>query len=277
MEVRLLPFTRPTTIAAVELLELNTQASFDQLMLRLQVENDVGIASALSVAKKCVLLGRVVVQRPTAVIETIDGAMTLAEAVVRAAVELAIDSPDHARSVTLLRGLARDGFTISADTFGQRPKLRASLPQDVSLPETDDEVHILLRKFHYVQTLSHLDQAIQAHMRGDWAATNAQLRTFMESLLDQIAMHLRPNDAASLATSENRRSLLASIRFLDSDQKEWSDDGKNFINGTFKMLHTEGSHPGVSDEEHSTFRLHLVLITARMLLRRLARGLAMAT
>jgi hypothetical protein len=272
MYVRLLPFTRPTTIAAVELLELHTQASFDQLMLRLQVERDTGLGTALSVAKKCVLLGGIVVQRPTTVIDTIEGAMTLAEAVVRAAIEIAIDHPDHLRSVTLMRGLARDGFTVSTDTYGQRPKLRASLPQDVSLPETDDEVHILLRGFHFVQTLSHLDQAIQAHMRGDWAATNAQLRTFIESLLDQIAIQVRPNEAASLTNSENRRSLLASIKFLDIDQKEWSDDGKNFINGTFKMLHTEGSHPGVSDEDHSTFRLHLVLITARMLLRRLARG-----
>jgi len=35
------------------------------------------------------------------------------------------------------------------------------------------------------------------------------------------------------------------------------------------MLHTEGSHPGLSDDDRSTFRLHLILITARTFLRRL--------
>ena len=35
------------------------------------------------------------------------------------------------------------------------------------------------------------------------------------------------------------------------------------------MLHTDGSHPGLSDEEHSTFRLHIVLVTAPTFLRRL--------
>ena len=34
-----------------------------------------------------------------------------------------------------------------------------------------------------------------------------------------------------------------------------------------KMLHTHGSHPGLSDEDHSTFRLHLVLVSARTFLR----------
>ena len=35
------------------------------------------------------------------------------------------------------------------------------------------------------------------------------------------------------------------------------------------MLHTERSHPGLSDEDHCTFRLHVVLVTARTFLRRL--------
>ena len=36
------------------------------------------------------------------------------------------------------------------------------------------------------------------------------------------------------------------------------------------MLHTDGSHPGLSDDDHSTVRLHLALITGRALLRRLS-------
>ena len=57
---------------------------------------------------------------------------------------------------------------------------------------------------------------------------------------------------------------------LSKDRNEWTADGRNFLNGLFKMLHTDGSHPGLSDEDHSTFRLHLALITGQALLRRLS-------
>ena len=64
----------------------------------------------------------------------------------------------------------------------------------------------------------------------------------------------------------------ASVGFLAPDQGEWTADGKNYVNGLFKMLHTHGSHPGLSDEDHCTFRLHVVLVTARTFLRRLWQG-----
>jgi hypothetical protein len=115
--------------------------------------------------------------------------------------------------------------------------------------------------------LGHLGQAIEAHTRGDWAAANSQLRTFFESVFDDVARAVRSAEAAQLATAENRRGLLADAGFFSVDRHEWTRDGKNFVNDVFKMLHTEGSHPGLSDEDHSTFRMHLVLVTARTFLR----------
>jgi len=141
--------------------------------------------------------------------------------------------------------------------------------KSLTLPSADDEVHQLLRGFSFQVPLGHLDQAIEAHTRGDWAAANSQARTFMESMFDAISLHIDHARASSLSSSENRRALLAELKFLSVHRNEWTQDGKNFINGLFKMLHSEGSHPGLSDEEHSTFRLHLVLITARAFLRRL--------
>jgi integrase len=44
--------------------------------------------------------------------------------------------------------------------------------------------------------------------------------------------------------------------------------GGGFVNGLAKRLHPQGSHPGLSDQEDSTFRLHTVLLTARLLLER---------
>jgi hypothetical protein len=167
-----------------------------------------------------------------------------------------------------MRGLARDGYVISWDEQG-RATLRAALPAELELPAIDDEVHQLLKHFQFQTPLGHLDQAIEAHTRGDWAAANGQLRTFLESLFDGIAQHIKGLNATRNLTSENRRALLANIGFLATDRNEWSQDGKNYINGLFKMLHTEGSHPGLSDEDHCTFRLHVVLVTARTFLRRL--------
>jgi hypothetical protein len=69
--------------------------------------------------------------------------------------------------------------------------------------------------------------------------------------------------------------MLAAVTppFLSRDTNEWEDNGRGFINGLIYRLHPHGSHPGISDEEDSTFRLHIVLVTARLLLRRLSSTL----
>jgi hypothetical protein len=266
------PFTRPTILAAVELLEGHSQARFNQMVLRLGLEEEVPSTSALSVAKKSDLVGRIVVQRPTSPVETTEGTVTLAEAVVREAAHLAHPDPSTPVQTAFARGLARDGYVLSWSEYGSKAVLRAALPEDLNLPATDDEVHQLLKGFKFGTPLGHLDQAIEAHTRGDWAAANGQLRTFMESLFDDIARHVRPAEAQALPSAENRRALLANVGFLSIGRTEWTPDGKNYVNGLFKMLHTEGSHPGLSDEDHCTFRLYVVLATARTFLRRLHLG-----
>lgn len=270
--MRSTPFTRPTLVAAVELLEQHNQARFNQMVLRLGLEDEVPTSTTISVANKCAVLGRIVVQRTENVVETLDGSMTLGEAVIRQAAQLAQPESDHPLQTTFARGVARDGYVLVWDENGRNPSLRAALPQEIQLPQTDDEVHELLKQFQFATPLGHLDQAIEAHTRGDWAAANGQLRTFLESLFDDIARNVRPQEAAQRPSSENRRALLADVGFLATDRNEWTADGKNYINGLFKMLHTEGSHPGLSDEDHSTFRLHVVLVTARTFLRRLHLG-----
>ncbi|MGY4517395.1 hypothetical protein ACVWWW_002963 [Lysobacter sp. HA18] len=265
------PFSRPTIVAATELLDRHSQAGINRVVIRLGLETEVSSNSDVSVGKKCALIARAILLRPDRVLETVDGPMTLGEAVVREAVKLAQPASTDEAHTALLRGLARDGFVLVPAVGGQNASIRAALPSEIQLPATDDEVHHLLRHFGFITPLGHLDQAIDAHTRGDWAACNAQLRSFLEGLFDDIARLTYPQQAAQLATSDNRRTLLGSEGFLDSGRGEWSIDGKNYVNGLFKMLHTHGSHPGLSNEDHSTFRLHLVLVTAGMYLRRLYR------
>ena len=103
---------------------------------------------------------------------------------------------------------------------------------------------------------------------GHWASANSQIRSFLEGLLDAIAEKIDPS-AAALPSGQARRTKLAKHNFLSRELNEWSDQGFGFINGLVKRLHPHGSHPGLSDEDDSTFRLHTVLLTTRLLLVRL--------
>jgi hypothetical protein len=147
------------------------------------------------------------------------------------------------------------------------------LPDVADLPPAQDEVHSLLEELNMATARGHLDQALDNHARGQWAAANSQLRSFMQDLFDEITARLEPDRADSTPTGHPRRQLLANLQppFLVEELGEWSrgkEEGKNFVNGVFKRLHGHGSHPGLSDEEDCTFRLHLVLVVARHFLRR---------
>lgn len=162
---------------------------------------------------------------------------------------------------TFIRFLDLDGFRV------ERGGLNRTTPAELELPQAQDDVTRLLEVHGFMTVKGRLDQALASHTRGDWASANAQLRTFCEAMFDQFAYELLP-DGRSLATSENRRAALAADGFIDPNLNEWGSDGKNYVNGLFKRLHPAGSHPGLSDQEDSTFRRHVVLITARLFLNR---------
>lgn len=265
------PFTRPTVVVAIELLASKlSQAKFDQVLVRLELDHEIPLGPGKSVTAKSALLASAVMRRSAQMINTLDGPMTIAEAAVRMAVQATMQDHEQAEQLRLLRGLALDGYVVSWTEGTREPVLRVALPGEVDLPACDDEVHQLLKQFGFAVPLGHLDQAIDAHARGDWAAANSQIRSFLEGLVGDIAHHIEPQLKGQSPSAENCRALLAERGFLSKDRNEWTVDGKNFLNGLFKMLHTDGSHPGLSDEDHSTFRLHLALITGRALLRRLS-------
>jgi len=165
----------------------------------------------------------------------------------------------------LVRSLRQDGYVVD------NGRLVRALAVPINFTEIDDEVHSRLDRLGFQTPKGHLDQAVKNHRARLWAPANGQLRAFFVSLFDEAAQRLDPARAAAAKTEENRRQLLASLNppFLLTALNEWSADGKNFINGVLKRLHPQGAHPGLSDEEDCTFRLQLVLIVSRMLLRRL--------
>ena len=60
----------------------------------LRREDEIGSGTAVSVAKKCDMFGRIVVQRSNQVLDTLDGSVTIGEAVVREAVQLLSAEPN---------------------------------------------------------------------------------------------------------------------------------------------------------------------------------------
>ena len=169
------------------------------------------------------------------------------------------------RIKALRSALARDGYTIVDRT------IRRTLPVELGLAAAEDETTRLLKTGPFPTSRGHLEQALDAHGRGDWAAANSQIRSFYELLFDEIAIAIDPS-LSGPGKGPARLSRLAAEGFLRADLNEWSGDGKNFVNGLMKRLHPHGSHPGLSDEADSTFRLHIVLLTARWFLARFAAG-----
>ncbi len=84
----------------------------------------------------------------------------------------------------VINSLKRDGYVI------QEGRLRTLLPEELELPGKEDRIKMLLGKYGFSVAEGHYDQAINAYTRGDWAAANGQLRTFIQKLFDSIADEL---------------------------------------------------------------------------------------
>jgi hypothetical protein len=108
---------------------------------------------------------------------------------------------------TLRERLAADGFVVTA---GQ---LRRALASNLQLPAAQDEISRLLEKHKLSVPRGHLNQALDAHSRGNWAAANSQIRSFIDGLLDEIAERIDPS-ATALPSGQQRRIRLAATGFL---------------------------------------------------------------
>ncbi|WP_169577874.1 hypothetical protein [Salisaeta longa] len=162
--------------------------------------------------------------------------------------------------------LARDGYEIKDGS------LKSRLPKELDLPEKESELENLLEEYEFEVAGNHLNQAFSCHARGEWESANAQIRSFIESLFDAISQKLIPEDEMR-DSSHARREHLAQIDppFLIPSLNEWEvGDKGGFVQGFWKRLCPDGSHPGSSDREDSTVRLHLAILLAHHFLRRLS-------
>ncbi len=129
----------------------------------------------------------------------------------------------------LRRLLLKDGFVIDDG------KLTRTFETDISFSTNETLIEKLLNKHNLTVAKGHYNQAINAFNRGDWAACNSQLRSYVEELCLRLAEYI---------------------------------GGTTFVESHPARIHPQGSHPGLSDEEDSIFRLHLVQISTLEMLRR---------
>lgn len=145
-----------------------------------------------------------------------------------------------------------------------------ALPEFAELPAASNEVDTLLSKFEFEIAIRHLSSAKENIARGDWEAANGQCRAFLEALTNAISICLYPEESAQANSALQNRQLLANRGFLSREKCEFGDgNGHSFLPGLAKLLHSDGAHPGISTQNDSMFRLQLVIVTARWLLKRL--------
>lgn len=248
-----------TVLAAVKAFSFSTNAQIENLALEYGLQDVLGEGG---IAKKESRLARHLVEHPD--LKGYTGSSLIYELIERVISERCKsswgDPRDPAEVVPeLIHSLRQDGFEVRAG------KLVRIVPEAVPVAAAQDELTRLLKKHEFLIALGHLDQAIAANARGDWAAANAQIRTFIEELFDRIAEGLSGGETNALARSHARRQWLATCdpSFFDSALNEWG-----FVQAFWKRLHPEGSHPGLSDERDCSFRLHLAVIVAEHYLRR---------
>ena len=172
--------------------------------------------------------------------------------------------------VGLEDALARDGYEIADG------RLQPALPTDVNLPGVRSELENLLDIHGFETAKDHLEQAIDAHARGQWAAANGQIRTFFEALLKGITGELG-GTSDEPPSSKRLLSKLGQHGILKEELNEWGGNRGGFVDGLWRRLHPEGPHPGRSDKEDSTFRLHVTFLTTALLLKRFHRQVQNST
>lgn len=259
-------FSRATIIEAISYLDELSHAEMDRLLLKYGLEGVAPYSLGSKTARLNALIRHLIEHPEEKGPLGSDMAFELIEEVIRILNRHcgAIMVKPYPEELT--NTLRQDGYTI------EDGKLRSTLPENIQLAEQANQLDSLLSRYGFTTAKGHLEQARNAHTRGEWASANAQLRSFMESLFDSIAEKLVGDTATLPSTSYQRREFLARMNppFLLASLNEWEIGGKGgFLQGLWNRLHPQGSHPGLSDDEDSTFRLHIVLLAATHYLKRL--------
>lgn len=150
--------------------------------------------------------------------------------------------------------VAADGWEYDVD---QR-RLVPTVP-GVDAVEYTDAVDGALTGRGWATAAGHYRQALNAFGRGNWASANAQLRSALEEALPL---------AASVVAGNRPNEVQAALDMLRA-AGQLVDGEYSYAKGLWQLCQSQGSHPGLSDEEESRFRVVSVTAYLRFLLDRL--------
>ncbi|MBY5751469.1 hypothetical protein [Rhizobium leguminosarum] len=277
-------FNRMTIVAAAEVIsDSHSHNDIDILEVQWGIE-DRGGGSSKS-ARVASLSKAAIDGGPSVYAES--GLISLERALIEKALAMWSVVKSNSSWMKLKAGLRFDGFEVNEpqddDTAGwmapsssEPATLVRMLPSEVpelDMREAENEVVQLVRKHKLTIAEGHLSRAVSAFQRGEWSGANGELRNFLESYLNEIALKLGCDPTFD---SKQKRDFLGSgvvPPFLLSDYNEWSAGGQKspFVQALMSRMHPHGGHPGLSEEEDATFRIQINLVTARLFLRRLDR------
>lgn len=242
---------------------MNTHATLDTYAYRYGLEE---IAIGSSKEQRVLAIGRYLINNPQLPGILSDNLMyEIVEDIINRAINNDYYFDSNTNEFTnypqLRRLLLKDGFTIDDG------KLIRTISGDLDFNNNETLLENLLNKYNFDIAKGHYNQASNAFNRGDWAACNSQLRSYVEELLNKLAEKITGTAPVS---SQDAKITLAKCNppIFYKQLNEWLDNGQGFFETFWKRLHPEGPHPGLSDEHDSTFRLNLVQISTLEVLRR---------
>ncbi len=265
------------TIACNILEGIPTNAELESLLL------EYGLSEAVpgrgSISKTMLELKKFAATHPDHVVHTGYGERTLSVVVVEEAIRrFGRRSGQNVEMWDRLeRYLNLDGYALLKEAgddwdgdYQEITGIGLAMPEFAGLPESSSEVDTLLAGYELSVAGVHLDSAKKNIAQGNWEAANSQCRAFLEALTDGIADRLYPAESATRRGGLQKRQLLAEKGFLSREKHEFSDgNGHAFLPGLAKLLHSDGAHPGISSQHDALFRLQIVVVTARWLLKRI--------
>lgn len=251
-------FSRKTILEIIKALNFRTYDEVDRFSLELGIDN---VISGNYLKEKETSIAKHLIANPEVLGP--NGSVLVIEIIEYIANNHRSSESLIERYPDLSNSLDRDGYELT--DIGVRRKLPAELP----LVEQEDQLITHLDKLGFGTAKGHYEQAIAAHARGEWAATNAQLRSFVEEFFNKAQSIVCPGQHA---TSIDRRIALAKAGFFIREYNEFLFNGTGFVEGFWKRLHPEGSHPGLSEQSDSTFRLHLVILVVHYFIERLEKN-----
>lgn len=134
---------------------------------------------------------------------------------------------------------------------------------EVPLAELMSALEADCRRLGMTVAGNHYRQAVDSLADGRNEAANAQLRTMFEEVVVNLAV-LHGFSRTGQGAGGN------AIRYLIQNGYLPENDGGNYVHGLWKIVQTNGSHPGTSPAGEAHFRMHALTAAARYLIDRFA-------